>query len=402
MKTKCRLCKSDKLVDILSLGKCYLSDFVVSGKKPPKYPLDLVFCTDCTLVQLKKTTPPELLYTKRYGYKSGVSKTMCDELKDIARSAQKFRKNSHNPVVVDIGANDGTLLSFFSDDCLKVGIDPVKKFRAECSKHADIVINDYFSWQVFNNGLGKKKADVVCAIACFYDVDNLNKFVSDVAKILKDDGVFVVQQNYLVEMLKNSAFDNIVHEHLTYFSLSALEKIFAKHDLEIFNAKLRDINGGSLRTYVGYKGKKSISKKVGLLRERERRFRLHDKKTYDKFAKKVKANSHKLAKFIKKVKSTGKKVYIYGASTRGNTLLQFYGLDKRFIEAAVERNPEKWGKKIASVGIPIISEEQARKDNPDYMLVLPWHFRREIIKREKKYLANGGHFIFPLPEFEVI
>jgi hypothetical protein len=227
-----------------------------------------------------------------------------------------------------------------------------------------------------------------------------NKFISDVKKIMKDDGICVIQQNYLVGMLKQNAFDNIVHEHLEYYSLLSLNNLLSKHGLEVFDVELRTLNGGSFRTYIGLKGKKRITKAVEKLNKYEKRLGLNKKKVYLDFAKRIKNNKKKLFEFIKKENEKGKIIYLYGASTRGNTLLQYFNLDNTLIKKAVERNPEKWGKIIASVGIPIISEVEARKDKPDYMLVLPWFFKKEFLKREKAYLKHG-HFIFPLPKFEV-
>lgn len=385
------------------MGEQYLSDFVIGEGKPGKFPLDLILCRDCFLLQLSHTTPPSLLYTERYGYKSGVSQTMRDELNQIANEAESLVELKSNDLVLDIGANDGTLLKAYKTKGIRlVGFDPVAKFGEEFNGPSEVFINDYFRAGPFQKKFSRSKAKIITAIAMFYDLDDPNAFLADIVKVLTSDGIFIVQQNYVVEMLNKNALDNMVHEHLCYYSFSSLENLLSRHGLEIFDVKLRDINGGSFRTYICQKGKRPISKSVYQLRTNERSLKMQDKKLYDDFAKKVKLNGKKLTNFIKKITKNGKKVYVYGASTRGNTLLQYYGLDNDLIEAAVERNPEKWGKKIASVGIPIISEEQARKDHPDYMLVLPWHFREEFLEREKEYLANGGHFIFPLPDFEVV
>jgi hypothetical protein len=247
-----------------------------------------------------------------------------------------------------------------------------------------------------------KKANIVTAISCFYDMEEPNSFLSDVRKILDKDGVFIIQQNYLVEMLKQNAFDNIVHEHLEYYSLFSLENLLKRHGLEVFNVEKSDINGGSFRTYISNKGKRRAMKSVINMRVKEKNMNLKSVRIYTDFAERVKNNKNILHKFVSNLVKINKKIFVYGASTRGNTLLQYYGLDNKLIKAAAERNPEKWGKKIASVGIPIISEEQARKERPDYMLVLPWFFKKEFLQREKNYLKLGGHFIFPLPKFEVI
>mgnify|MGYP001620197414 CR=1 FL=1 len=374
----------------------------------------MILCKDCFLAQLDYSAPSKYLYTERYGYKSGINLTMQNELKQIAQESLKLIKNRKEKtrlpkpgtggqvVAVDIGANDGTLLKNYPKNIYRVGVEPITKFAKEAKKYSDKVINDFFTYETFYKALKNKKADIITIISCFYDMEEPNKFISDVKKILKDDGICVIQQNYLVGMLKQNAFDNIVHEHLEYYSLLSLNNLLDRHGLEVFDLEERTLNGGSFRTYIAFKGKRRITKAVEKLNKSEKRLGLNKKKVYLDFAKRIKNNKKKLFQFIKKEDKRGKTIYLYGASTRGNTLLQYFGLDQKLIKKAVERNPEKWGKIIASVGIPIISEEQARKDKPDYMLVLPWFFKEEFLKRESKYLEKGGHFIFPLPKFEVI
>lgn len=400
---KCRVCSSLKLNNVLYLGSQYLSDFSASNNKPPKYPLHIVICNNCSLLQLKHNVPQSSLYTERYGYKSGINSTMRKELKEIAGKALgKLRKNAKNIVAVDIGANDGTLLSFYPKRIFKIGIEPIKKFAKECRLKADVVINDFFNYRSYFKELGARNADIITAISCFYDMEEPNVFLSDIKKILKGEGIVIIQQNYLVGMLKQNAFDNIVHEHLEYYSLLSLENLLRRHDLEVFDVEEDEINGGSFRTYLARKGLRRITSSVIKMRQEEKVLNLNNKKNYTEFVKRVKNNKNKLHKLILDLTKKRKKIFIYGASTRGNTLLQYFGLNNHLIKAAVERNPEKWGKRIASVGIPIISEEQARIEKPDYMLVLPWFFKKEFLQREKEYLKSGGHFIFPLPKLEVI
>ncbi len=403
IRNTCRSCSSEKLTDILSLGNLYLSDFTLGNLKPPQYPLVLVLCSDCLLLQLKHTTPASLLYTERYGYKSGINQTMNKELKEIAENALSvYGKIKKNMILVDIGANDGTLLKNYPPDSTKIAVEPIKKLAAEAKKHAAIVINDFFHYASYKKAMKTKKADIITVISCFYDMEEPNTFLHDITKILAKNGVLVIQQNYLKAMLTLNAFDNIVHEHLEYYSLHSLNNLLKKHNLEVFAVEETPINGGSFRTYIAFKGKREIAKSVHDLLNQEKELALDTKAPYHLFAKRVKDNKKMLKLFIEKEVKRGKTIYIYGASTRGNTLLQYFDLNTKFIKKAVERNSEKWGKKIASVGIPIISEAQARKEKPDYMLVLPWFFKNEFIKREKAYLNAGGHFIFPLPTFEVI
>lgn len=400
--TKCRCCFSKNLIDILSLGNQYLSDFLESDKRPKQSPLDLILCTNCHLLQLKNTILPQFLYTKRYGYRSGINCTMRNELKRIVNVSLSKISNGKKVIALDIGANDGTLLSFYPKNVLKIAVEPIRKFSKEASNHANIVVNDYFNCESFKAKLGNIKVNIISAISCFYDINDPNKFIEDVKKILDKSGILVISQNYLVGMLENSAFDNIVHEHLEYYSLLSLEKLMAKHDLEVFDVEKTQINGGSFIAYISYKNTRPITKSVLKMRESEKKLKLNELKVYKDFAKRVKESSKDLYNLITKLVKNNKKVYVYGASTRGNTLLQYCNLNNKLIKAAVERNSEKWGKRISSLNIPIISEEQARKEKPDYMLVLPWFFKEEFLQREKAYLDSGGHFIFPLPKIKIV
>ncbi len=400
---KCRSCKEKKLKKILNLGNFYLSRFVSKNSKSKRYPLSLVLCVRCFLLQLQHTAPSSSLYTQNYGYKSGINNTMCKELKEVTQKSLKMiEKKSEKTICIDIGANDGTLLSFYPKKILKVGVEPIRKLAEECKSHADIVINDFFNYAANKKVLKNKKASIITAVSCFYDIEDPNLFVSDITKILDENGIFVIQQNYLKSMLELNAFDNIVHEHLEYYSMTSLANLLTRHNLEIFHVETNGLNGGSFRTYIAFKNKRKINKSVIKLLNNENKIGLNKKKVFIEFAKRIKKNKKTLKKFISKQLKNNKKVYIYGASTRGNTLIQYYKLNNKLITAAVERNPEKWGKKIASLNIPIISEKEARMQKPDYMLILPWFFKDEFIKREKEYLKSGGRFIFPLPTLKII
>lgn len=415
-RTACRSCNNNDLAKILSLGKHGLSDFIeVSDQnKISKYPLQLILCKNCNLLQLRHTTPPEQLYTDRYGYRSGINQTTAGNLAEITEQIEKIISLTPGDIVVDIGCNDGTLLSSYrAADLTHVGFDPVttfvKYFRKNLKKNGLKKykhFNHYFDSMLFLKHFGKKRAKVVTAISMFYDLDDPNRFLDDIKKILHPDGLIIIQQNYLVGMIEQCAFDNIVHEHLEYYSLESMENLLNKHNLEVFDVALTSINGGSFRTLIKSRNNKIKSrggiKRVEEMRNLEKQLSLGDTKTYLHFAQKVNNTTSSLKKFIIKQAKKGKNIYIYGASTRGNTLIQACGLDYRSIKAAAERNQDKWGKKIASTGIPIISEEQARKDHPDYFLVLPWFFKEEFLEREKAYLISGGKMIFPLPQPEII
>ncbi len=405
----CRVCGKKNLESILYLGDQYVVNFVDStDQKTNKVPLYLDLCNKknggCGLLQLRHTVPGDLLY-KNFWYKSGVNQTMRNALMDISSKAEKIVNLNAKELVIDIGANDGTLLrSYMSNGLRLVGFEPAKNLIKDAEIGTTKIINDFFNFESFKKEFHNEKAKIITSIAMFYDLENPNEFVEDILRILHEDGIWVIQMNYLATMLENNAFDNIVHEHLQYYSLNSLKFLLDKHNLEVFDVELNEINGGSIRTYIKHKNckKYSISKKVKETLDYEIKNSLDENKPYHDFAKRISNQKDKTIQFIKKEVERGKKVYIYGASTRGNTLLQYYGLDEKLIQAAADRNPIKWGKKIVGTEISIISEEQAREEKPDYFLILPWYFIDEFIEREKNYLKNGGKFIVPLPEFSII
>ena len=290
-----------------------------------------------------------------------------------------------------------------------IGFEPAKNLGKYNSVGTTKIINDFFNYEAWQKEFDGVKAKVITAIAMFYDLDEPNKFVSDVAKCLDKDGVFIIQMAYLPSMLFKNMFDNICHEHLEYYSLLSLENLLKRHNLEVFDVELNDINGGSFRIYIKHKdGGQSIKisegaqQRIDNLKRNEEKLELNDKKIYEDFAERVEKIKKEVFDFIKGEVEKGKKVYVYGASTKGNTLLQYFNLDNSLIKAAAERNSVKWGKKTVGTNIPIISEEQARAEKPDYFLILPWHFLKEFKEREAEYLKSGGKFIIPLPEFKVI
>jgi len=327
---------------------------------------------------------------------------MRDHLKGIADAAANLVTLNKGDCVLDIGANDGTLLKSYSNtDIVRIGFDPVEKFQELYTGTGITLVNDFFNENTYRNRFGSKKLKVITAISMFYDLEDPHAFVAGLEKLLEEDGLIIIQQNYLVKMLESNAFCNIVHEHVEFYSLLAMTNLVKNHNLEIFKIETNDLNGGSFRTYIGKKGKRPIDRSVGDMQKAESDLKIETIEPYARFAQRVDDITLRLYDLIKNLHDNGKRIYAYGASTRGNTLLQYARLDNKLIEKAVERNPEKFGKIFASAGIPVISEEQARKEKPDYMLVLPWFFKPEFLQRETDYMDNGGHLIFPLPKIEI-
>jgi hypothetical protein len=337
---------------------------------------------------------------------------MTEELKGIARKAVSLIKCEKGDTVIDIGCNDGTLLSFYGGDFYRVGVEPAKNLRQHAEKHADLIIGDYFTAEGYF-ARRSEKAKIVTSIAMFYDLEEPHKFVSDIDAVLDTEGLWIVQMSYMPLMLKQLAFDNICHEHLEYYSLSSFEYLVRQYNLRVVDVELNDTNGGSFRIYL----RKNISQdhffgtaphrdvgefRVSSLLEYEKKLHLDEPETYISWFKKVQELRTQTVDFIRSEKSRGKVIWGYGASTKGNTLLQWYGLDNTLIDAIAERNPDKYGKRTVGTNIMIRSEEQMRQAKPDYLLILPWHFISEFRAREKEYLASGGKFIVPCPKFEVV
>jgi cyclopropane fatty-acyl-phospholipid synthase-like methyltransferase len=387
----CRVCGSKKLEPILSLGSLYVSTFVKSKKdKVIKAPLELIFCENCTLLQLKHTAPQELLYSGHYWYRSGINPVIVRDLKEIVQVAQKLVRLKKGDIALDIGANDGTLLKYYSKNLVRVGCEPASNLINELRQVTPDVIYDFWNYKLWQKQFGKKKAKVITAIGMFYDMEDPSQFIRDAAKALDEKGVFIAQLMCLRPMLEKNDIGNICHEHLEYYSYESLKYLFEKNGLEIFKVEENDINGGSYRLFARHYKKGSVDFKEKFT-----------KKDYKDFYKRIKENKKACLSFIKQEVKKGKKVYVYGASTKGNTILQYYGLNNKLIKGAADKDPEKWGKFTVGTYIPIISEAEARKE-ADYFLVLPWAFFKTFYKREKKWLEKGGKFIVPLPYFQVV
>src|SRR6266487_4745311 len=346
--------------------------------------------------------PPRLALSS-FWYRSGISSTMRMALEDIAVKAYNIAKPNKGDLVVDIGCNDGTLLRAYRPSKLRrVGFEPATNLVEDAKKGTDYIFNDYFAFDLFRKKFADSKAKIVTSIAMFYDLDDPAGFVIDVSRILDPHGIWVIQQNYLPTMLEQNGFDNIGHEHLTYYSLQTLSLLLRERDLEIFDVETNDVNGGSFRTYVSHKDRFPVNKSVSRLKDYEKKLFSRTPSIYTEFEKNVQRVSLRLRRFVAKEIENGKRVYVYGASTRGNTILQLCTLDHLLIQKATDANPEKWGRKTPGTGIPIVSKDEARKDKPDYFLVLPHHFLNEIKRQESDYLHSGGKFIVPLPKFRIV
>lgn len=402
----CRACDT-ALLPVLSLGPLYLSDFPNSAgtKAHPPVPLDLMRCASptCGLVQLAHTTPFPWLY-QQYWYRSGVNESMVAELKDVVQQAKKRVELGKRDVVVDIGANDGTLLAQYDAPAdkglLRIAYEPARNLYQACRPHAQILFPEPF--QVKDPWGLATKAKIVTAIAMFYDLEHPRAFVEAITKILHPEGVWVVQQAYLPAMLASTGFDNIVHEHLEYYTLQAMEALLAPFGLEVVDVELRTVNGGSLRTYIQFQGITAQHPRVVSLRQQEQEILADPTRVFAQFAERVAAVKRQLQALLQVYAQQDLPVDLYAASTKSNTLLQVCGIDARLIRQAWERSPEKIGRYVGVSGIPIVREAEGRKEPPAALLVGAYQFREQFLQREKEYLGQGGRLIFPLPEVETV
>jgi len=410
----CRVCGSHALTKVIDLGEQYLQgSFVKPGKEIPplrKIPLTLLRCDPtldekaCGLLQLAHTVPPSILYSA-YWYRSGTNKTMTEHLLGIAREAVSMVGEEVKARVLDIGCNDGTLLKSYPKNYVKFGVDP-SDIANEIS--GDIcVVRDLFPSLELKSRAGNKKFDIITSIAMFYDLESPVSFVNEIKDNLAEGGIWIFEMSYMPAMLEMNSYDTICHEHLEYYSLAVVENILGRAGIKIVRAETNDINGGSIRCYASHDNNFKYNRKeyadgLAILRQKEFDLELDTDKPYSNFQRRIDTHRQQLNSTLRQMKSSGKRIHIYGASTKGNTILQFCGIDSSIIDYAAERNPDKYGAKTLGTDIPIISEAESRALKPDYYLVLPWHFRSEFMEREKALLDGGTGFIFPLPTLEIV
>jgi len=410
---ECRICGNKNMVSILNLGEQYLTGVFPASKTEhiTAGPLELVKCRDdhsnntCGLVQLKHSYNHLEMYGDNYGYRSGINKSMINHLHEKVKKIQSFIKLTQGDLIIDIGSNDSTLLQAYPKDGLDLlGIDPTgKKFKKFYPDHIKL-IPDFFSSETVRENVGEKKAKIITAIAMFYDLESPMDFVNQVYEVLADDGIWVFEQSYLPTMLEMNAYDTICQEHLEYYCLKQIKWIVDKFDLKIIDVEFNHVNGGSFSVTVA-KSTSPYTQNIMLVEKilfEERTKGLHTLKPYKEFESRVYNHRNEIHEFIRKAENENKSIFGYGASTKGNVILQFCNITDKDISFIAEVNSDKFGCYTPGTKIPIISEEEAKNMNPDYFMVLPWHFRDNIIERESAYLKSGGKLFFPLPSLEVV
>ncbi len=401
---ECRICKNSNLVDVINIGEQVItSRFPLYGDfSTPSTPIVLSLCQNCSLVQLKYTTTASELYEHEYGYRSGISNTMREHLKNYQLEIISKISLNPNDSIVDIGSNDSTMLQYYDKSLKRIGVDPTGKQFKEFYGDVEL-IPTYFTYDNFRNTYVNLKPKVISSISMFYDLPDPVQFAKDIYNILDDDGIWTCEQSYIVTMLRRNSIDTICHEHIEYYSLTAIKYISDLANFKIIDIKFNECNGGSFRIYFAKRSCKIYNEATELIEkiiEDEENYKIRDPNLYTAFLNNCDNEVLKLNKFIEIINKNEQKMFIYGASTKGNCLLQYGKIDEHKIKYAVERNLNKIGK-MTSTGIGIISEETMRANPPEFLLVLPWHFRDEIIKREDEFLENGGQLVFPFPHFEI-
>ena len=404
----CRISNEADLEEIIHLGNHYLSGVFPSNKnqKIPKGPLSLVRSKSSGLVQLGQTYDLNLMYGENYGYRSGLNKSMVEHLKIKFKTLAKMVDLNSGDLIVDIGSNDGTFLNFFSRKKLDlVGIDPsAKKFKNFYNDDIKLY-TEFFPSESYTKDYRNTKAKLITSISMFYDLESPLEFVSQIAETLDKDGVWHFEQSYLPTMLEKNSYDTICHEHLEYYSLQVIKNILEENNMKILDVNFNDINGGSFSVNAGFKNNKIFAvnnQKIVNILKNESELGLNTLRPYLEFSSRIRKHRADLRSLLINLKSDGKTILGYGASTKGNILLQYCGINSELISHIAEVNIDKFGCYTPGTNIPIISELEAKNMRPDYFLVLPWHFKENIIEKEHNFLNSGGKLIFPLPQITII
>ena len=403
---RCRVSGSDHLVPILDLGHQALTGTFPKTRDATVTigPLSLVWCPDSGLLQLAHSYDLEEMYGENYGYRSGLNQSMVRHLTQKIRTLERFAGLKPGDAVLDIGSNDATSLKVYEVSGLtRIGIDPTgAKFRRFYSDDI-LLVPDFFSAAAYKTKVAKQ-AKIVTSIAMFYDLEDPIAFARQIAEILEPEGIWHFEQSYMPSMLRLCSYDTICHEHLEYYSLNVVTKIVEAAGLQVIDVQMNAVNGGSFAVTAARKesGRKANRAMIDWLLGQEERMGLGTPRPYREFEDRVFRHRQDLQRLLEGLRADGKRILGYGASTKGNVLLQFCGIGPSLVEAIAEVNPDKFGAFTPGTHIPIVSEAEARAMKPDYFLVLPWHFKDGILQREQEFLARGGKMIFPFPEIEVV
>jgi SAM-dependent methyltransferase len=405
---ECRVCKGNDLEEFLSLGKTPLANSFLPkeklGQKEDFFPLAVCLCKNCRLVQLTYVVPAEIMF-KNYVYVSSTSKTFKKHFAEMAEDISKEFSLDERSLAVDIGSNDGILLKGFRKFNVRtIGVEPAANVAKIAEENGIETINSFFNEDAAKEIVSRKgHADVVTAANVFAHVNDIDGFAENVKFLLKKDGIFVIEVQYFIDTVQKMTFDNIYHEHLSYFTLTSLDYFFKRHGMEIFDARRVDSHGGSLRAFVRKNGVKyKANKNVGKILKHEKEIGVDNPELYMEFAGRVYRVREKLKSYIKDIKNRGMRIAGYGAPAKSTTLLNFCGIGGDFLDYIVDDSPLKIGLYTPGTHIPVVGPDFIGKKKPDYILILAWNFAEEILAKTKKYSSQGTKFIIPLPKPRIV
>ncbi len=410
--TKCRICGSSALTSVLDLGTQALTGRFPRPQDPDPMsgPLELVLCSDqahgsCGLLQLRHSYPTEEMYGPTYGYRSSNNRSMVVHLQAKIARLIRIAKPRPGDCVLDIGSSDGTTLKFYGGMGLRrYGIDPSSaRYAAEYPADATLIV-DFFSAQRVRREAGDLRCKIITSIAMFYDLEDPLSFMREVASLLDIDGVWELEQCYMPLMLARCAYDSVCHEHISYYGLRQIKWMADRSGLKIVDLGVSDINGGSFSVVLARQesGHPEAVPELEAMLRRESEQGYQGLQPYARFAANVARHRADLRAFLARARAEGKRVIGYGASTKGNVVLQYCGVSSADLPAIAEKYPFKYGLVTPGTRIPIVSEEATKRMKPDYLLVLPWYFRDEIVLREQAYVDDGGKLVFVLPSIEAV
>ncbi len=405
-RSNCRISKSDDLITVCDLGVHSMCGFFPDNQEEnlEQGSLALGWSPTSGLLQLIEERDISSMYGDNYGYRSGLNASMVEHLRNKVKYLTTLARLPKEACCLDIGSNDGTLLSFYDKNNIRIGIDPTIKKYANYYEKGIVKVPDFFNHSSFMKASNNKKADIITSISMFYDLPDPNDFVENIANSLSQNGIWNLEQSYMPSMLRTNSYDTVCHEHLEYYSLIVIKNLLENNKLRIVDVVFNRINGGSFSITACHQDSNYTSNNtiINWMLSQEKRMGLDTPTPYREFENRAYSHRSDLKELITSINRSGSKIAGYGASTKGNVILQFCQINSENIFGIAEVNEDKFNKFCPGSKIPIASEREIKNENPDYMLVLPWHFREGIVKREQDYLMKGGKLIFPLPEIEIV